>query len=482
MKWPWQAQFFQVSIKIIILIESWGVVVYATNPFLCLDEYETLCECSEKLRIAVQSTLTSLSGHLLEKHLITPEHDCELRNGCISEPERAAKLVELVRYKVELDHENYYTFVSILEADSGYYNEILKLVKSKLEEKKTARRGTVQVLQGSLLLGSIDVATFFLLAGSLTRKPLNEDVHVQKPSDDLCCRKPTLERSGVSLDSSFICPCHKCSFENYITEGCPTAGPGLYPYLDKSKLSESAMEDLIHELSSQTQDILRHFADLRTNTRKSLTTRNVEPDEVADSALSLMKQFDPCYIKELNEASEKSVARVFMVLSRHMSFFNYEILEHIIQHLGTDDDRRNLARYLEHFRNFCRRSVFQVPSGVLGSSPAAGEVKLSVYITDLKIYGDGASDITLVSIKRIQWKLASILHVKASTLQVYEIEIGSIIILLTVPSTMAVNLLRYTREQGLELQSCGLQLSISDTTDSENQVIDNSTSVQATHA
>ena len=114
------------------------------TPFLCLpvDEYETLCECSEKLRIAVQSTLTSLSGHLLEKHLITPEHDNELRNGRIGEPERAARLVELVRCKVELDCENYYTFVSILEAESGYYNEIIKLVKSKLEEKKTAKRGT----------------------------------------------------------------------------------------------------------------------------------------------------------------------------------------------------------------------------------------------------------------------------------------------------------------------------------------------------
>ena len=113
------------------------------TPFLCLDEYETLVECSEKLRVAVQNSLTSLSCHLLEKHLITPEHDNELRNGRTGEPERAARLVELVRHKVELDHENYYTFVSILEADSGYYNEILKFVKSKLEEKKIAKRGNI---------------------------------------------------------------------------------------------------------------------------------------------------------------------------------------------------------------------------------------------------------------------------------------------------------------------------------------------------
>ena len=243
-------------------------------------------------------------------------------------------------------------------------------------------------------------------------------------------------------------------------------GSSVYPYLDKNRLSESDLEDLIHKLSSQTQDILRHFADLRTNTRKSLTSRNVQPDEVADSALSV-KQFDPCHRKELDEASEKSVARVFMVLSRHMTFFNYEILEHIIHHLGTDDDRRNLTRFLERFSDFCRRSVFQVPSHVLGYSPGVGEVKLSVYITDLKkYYGDG--DINLSGIKRIQRKLASILRVKASTLHVYAIEIGSIIILLTVPSTIAMDLFQLIRDRCSELQSHGLQLAISD---AKSQVI-----------
>ena len=239
------------------------------------------------------------------------------------------------------------------------------------------------------------------------------------------------------------------------------AGSGVYPYLDWSRLGANDAEDLVHKLSSQTRDILMHFSNLRTCTRTSLIERNIKPEIVADSALSV-KYFDTNNFEDLNTASKVSVAQVFMVLSRFMSFFNYEILEHIIQHLGTDNDKKNLARYLEQFNDFCRRSVFQVPSGVLGFGPGANEVKVSIYITDVAQYSDDPSNISLASIKRIQWKLASILGKRVSTLHIYAIEYGSIVVCFTVSSSVAAGLFDLTRDQWSELQSCGLQMTLLD--------------------
>lgn len=299
-----------------------------------------------------------------------------------------------------------------------------------------------------------------LLIGYLSDKDLQqirEQLAESRPEKFSLTDDQLWSADNVQLDTSFVCPCNKCTFESYVTKGCPMEGSGPYPYLDKSRLSECDVEDLVQKLSTQLTDVLKHFADLRTSTCKSLTSRQVNPDEVADSALSV-KQFEPSWEKNLTEACERSVARVFMVLSRHMSFFNYEILEHIIKHHGTDEDQKSLSKYLNHFRNFCKRSVFQVPPHIFGHSQGVGEAKLSVYITDLAKYRDGTSDVSLASVKSIQRKFASILDVKASTLHVYEIEKGSIIIKFSIPTSIAKALFPLNSAQYSELESCGLAI------------------------
>ena len=133
-----------ISIKMHTFLSRCGVIY--------IDEYQTVLECSQKLRTAVQTSLVSLSGHLLEKQLITPEHDCELRNEHLSEPQRAAKLVQLVLTKTELSHENYYVFVSILER-TGYHDEILKLLRSEIAKKKMIKKSGIHVcLKNKLII------------------------------------------------------------------------------------------------------------------------------------------------------------------------------------------------------------------------------------------------------------------------------------------------------------------------------------------
>ena len=44
-----------------------------------------------------------------------------------------------------------------------------------------------------------------------------------------------------------------------------------------------------------------------------------------------------------------------------MSFFNYEILQFLIEGNGSKGDKAALATYLRQFTEFCKRHVFEVP-------------------------------------------------------------------------------------------------------------------------
>ena len=49
----------------------------------------------------------------------------------LKESTRAAKLVELIQYKVELNPDNYHAFIEVLEEDKQNYQDILKVMKEK---------------------------------------------------------------------------------------------------------------------------------------------------------------------------------------------------------------------------------------------------------------------------------------------------------------------------------------------------------------
>ena len=70
-----------------------------------------------------------LSGELLGKQLITSEDHSELTYTMHTAVKRATMLVELVLNKVELNADNYHTFIKVLEQDSSNYKDVLELLK-----------------------------------------------------------------------------------------------------------------------------------------------------------------------------------------------------------------------------------------------------------------------------------------------------------------------------------------------------------------
>lgn len=250
-------------------------------------------------------------------------------------------------------------------------------------------------------------------------------------------------QSTVQLQTvnEFQCPCGRCDLLSYLDKGCPKSSSHSYPYLLLSDLSEEDKQDLVQKLSEDTANIIQCFADLLSNTSKSLKNRNITVAELVKVALDLgayksdrnpVPLLDDDRI-ELQQAM--SIDNAFIILGKHMSFFNYEVLGHIIRHLGSDCDKKNLEKFCSQFKTFCERKLFEVSPSVF--DPSGPERKDRQYFVVL-----GTNDLfeTLHDVKAAQRKVATLLGLRVSTIQLKRIDIGSVILVFSIPKFVSNDL------------------------------------------
>lgn len=238
--------------------------------------------------------------------------------------------------------------------------------------------------------------------------------------------------------NDFQCPCGECDLLSYLDKGCPKTTSNSFPYLAVDDLNDDDREDLIQKLSDDTANIIKCFADLLSNTSESLKSKGIAVSHLVKVALDLgayKSGRNPLPLlnddrTELQEA--KSVDEAFIILGKHMSFFNYEILSHIVQHLGDANDNKNYESYCTKFKVFCERKLFEVsPSVFYPSGTERRNCKPFVVL--------GTSDlfVTLTDVKAAQRKVASLLGLRASTVQLKQIDIGSIILVFSIPMALS---------------------------------------------
>ena len=147
--------------------------------------------------------------------------------------------------------------------------------------------------------------------------------------------------SGGSQKPPFGCGCGKCTFFSFIERGCPTHIPSAssFPYLDVSGLTHEQQQELKGRLRSESRKIMIQFQKLVSSTIRSLKRQHVPLDEIVSHVMTL-GAFDPVFkepqvpvfqycFNELKAAD--TTPKVFMVLNNYFSFFNYQLLEHIIE-------------------------------------------------------------------------------------------------------------------------------------------------------
>ena len=290
-------------------------------------KYLAFQECYETLILTIKLQPDTFCDSLFARRYIPEAVRDYTRNESNLDHKKAEKLCDSVIDQIKHDPTVFYGFIEILKSHS--IDKIADRLHQCCCDHKAASECQLKSSSGD-------------------KENTNNSSSNHKTSD--------AGTGGNSDYSGFVCPhCEKCTVDQYFSEeGCPlkkqaTDTKTLFPYLDTSTLMEDERASLEMHLKSDTRRMVERFADFTIFTRKSLQEQNKPLDEIIDVVLSLkastvadigIKLLDPEDITKIQAAT--SIARVFIILRNYMSFFNYQIIEHLIKHHGSADDHKRL--------------------------------------------------------------------------------------------------------------------------------------------
>ena len=231
-------------------------------------------------------------------------------------------------------------------------------------------------------------------------------------------------------------------------------------------LSKEDRENLNFILKKDTKKILRSFENLSNGICDSLKRQEVAVDYLVRVAVNS----DPSLRDELKKS--KSIDEVFTNLAPEMSFFNHEILTRIIDVLGDKDDKEHLARYSKEFQEFCKRKIFEIEPGrcTCGQHLSILKQRKPFAVVLPTDHGDKRLQ-NLEDAVSIKETLADVLGVPLATLHLHRIDKGSIILVFSVPDSIAQELFPLPKEKLALLRKKGMVLFVpQDFTYDSNQV------------
>ena len=233
----------------------------------------------------------------------------------------------------------------------------------------------------------------------------------------------------------------------------PTSTTSSFPYLKVSGLTPEQQEGLSIRLCVESEDIVHKFWYLHSRVLKSLCEQNVSVDKLVAHLLSL-HAFDPVYkdsqkpalqtfFRELRSAG--SIEDVLFIIREYISFFNYRVIEHIVDGLGTDKDKVELQNYEKDFDEYSKRRVYECPPEY-GSKNDADHADLVVKVDS--VY----EDFTVKELKKFQFRLSRILHISPqSVLRLCRVEEGCLQLIFQVPSFVQQVIFPLSSEQASAL-------------------------------
>ena len=382
------------------------------------EPHQIMLRYNDKLITALSLDPQGISRILLAKGLI-PEHtEAQMQQGSGTSCEKAAILVTTVRQVIKMSPKQFHAFLDIL-AEQALMKDIVEELKSCIGHEHLRKDVSVQAVSTGDH-GSTD--------------------------NDECKSSSDISTNGE--DHTF------------------------------SKLTSENKAELEAQLILSADSMRKKFASLLVNVINSFQHQGIDPRRLASTILALTEHNDPAIGKPLLERHKDALMKAqtvddtFDVLRPHMTFFNYEILEFLIEQMGLPNDKQKLQTFLQEFRRFCRRSVFEIPANVLGhsaeklidqqkfcvkitkqfkaallvqctnqsepNSKTVSSTQLSSSAEDREEICAPELGISLEDAKHIQRKLASVLKLKVSSIYLDSVSSGSTILTFLLPSHISL--------------------------------------------
>ena len=228
-------------------------------------------------------------------------------------------------------------------------------------------------------------------------------------------------------------------------------------------MSDEKKQELHQRLYAESEEMMYKFQELFSSTTDSLQRSNIPVRELArhlECLGQLKPTFDdsgePVFRHQLPELRKsESVDDAMSVVNKYCSFFNYRLVAHIIQKLGTEQDKEKLAKYEEDFAKYGERHVFECPSEV-GES-YEGQANMLVTLDD------SFDKCNVNHLSAFVSNLQNVLNISNVTLRLCYIKPGSIKLIFQILHSVQQAIFPLSSEQEAELSSVGVvQLSCGD--------------------
>ena len=181
-------------------------------------------------------------------------------------------------------------------------------------------------------------------------------------------------------------------------------------------------DQYLDDLESEEYEIDKKFSHLLVSIFSSLEKKS--PDIVGELILffqgHLRRMLDKDASKMVfsNLQAATSVKAIFAIISDHCSFYNFELIEMLIEEKGNEEDKDKLSKYIKEFEDFCI-TVHSSRVVKCGSHPP-GTIK-----TIFKLTVD--EDFLRANvIKQIQRRISKIIGVRSSQLYLCHIREGCV--------------------------------------------------------
>ena len=287
-------------------------------------------------------------------------------------------------------------------------------------------------------------------ASQTTKKP------PLRSQEDLCVSEP-LTSKGATVSPGPISTTQDEETQNTIKTG-PTSVTSSFPYLKASGLTPEQQEGLKIRLCVESEDMVRKFGHLRSRVYESLCERNVPVDKLVTHLLSL-GAFDPVHMESQKPALQtffqelrnaRSIEDVLYIIRNCISFFNYHVIEHIVNELGTDQDRAELQNYERDFNEYSKRRVCECPPEY---GPKSDADHVNLVVKKASVY----EEFTVKELKKFEYRLSRIFCVTPpSVLRLCRVEEGCLQLIFQVPSFVQQEIFPLSSEQESALAAEGV--------------------------
>ena len=224
-------------------------------------------------------------------------------------------------------------------------------------------------------------------------------------------------------------------------------------------MNREEKEQLHQKLFSESEEIMEKYQKLFSATTNSMKQRKISVEEILCHLVG-MSQARPvfkhskvkafgCIVPDLEEAD--NIDKVMLCVGKYSSFFCFQMLERIIENVGEQNDRDNLAEYKKDFRKYAERHVFMCPSEI---SEGNEDNHAEFYVALDGIY----DDCDLYKVHKFVKDLEKILNIPPSYgLKLCRIEVGSLKLTFQLHFSLLKLVFPLTTEQEADLVKLGVK-------------------------